>query len=42
VSCKYTRESVRALAERGGLVLDAWMVDPDGLFAEGLLVKPRR
>jgi L-histidine N-alpha-methyltransferase len=36
LSHKYTRRSVEALLEAGGLTLDLWETDPDGLFALGL------
>lgn len=36
LSHKYTRRSVEALLEAGGLTLDLWEMDPDGLFALGL------
>jgi L-histidine N-alpha-methyltransferase len=37
VSCKYTRESVEALAGAGGLVLDRLFTDPEHLFGLGLM-----
>lgn len=36
LSHKYTRRSVEGLLETGGLVLEAWETDTDGLFALGL------
>ena len=37
ISAKYTRESVEALADRGGLLVDAWYQDPEALFALAIL-----
>ena len=36
LSHKYTRRSVEALLEAGGLALDLWETDPNGTFALGL------
>lgn len=36
LSHKYSRRSVEALLEDGGLALDLWETDPDGRFALGL------
>jgi L-histidine N-alpha-methyltransferase len=40
ISCKYTRASLGALLPPAGLHLDAWMTDPEELFALALL-RPR-
>ena len=36
ISCKYTRESWLSLLEGTGLALEAWLTDPEGLFAVAL------
>ena len=41
ISCKYTRASLSALLPAAGLHLDAWMTDPEELFALALL-RPRQ
>lgn len=36
ISCKYTRDSWGRLLEGTGLVLEAWLTDPEGLFTVAL------
>jgi L-histidine N-alpha-methyltransferase len=37
LSCKYTRESLAALAAPSGLRMTRWLTDPDGLFGLAML-----